>query len=116
MASEKGHRDVVKTLFEAGADLNIQRSSVSDVMYCYKMHMSQNRGSYCCVVIDLSYILSIIRTVLILKRLFCCISTILQSTNINSPSNCIYSLLLDTEAYICIYMNRLQLKKKNSRL
>lgn len=30
-ASQKGHRDVVQTLLEAGADLNITRSDVSDV-------------------------------------------------------------------------------------
>ena len=34
MASEKGHRDVVMTLFGAGADVNIQRSNVSDVLFC----------------------------------------------------------------------------------
>ena len=35
MASEKGHHDVVQTLLGAGADVNIARSDVSDVMFYY---------------------------------------------------------------------------------
>ena len=35
MASQKGHRDVVKTLLEAGANVNIITSNVSDVMLYY---------------------------------------------------------------------------------
>ena len=33
MASQKGHHDVVKPLLGAGADVNITRSDVSDVMF-----------------------------------------------------------------------------------
>ena len=33
MASEKGHHEVVQTLLGAGADVNIARSNVSDVMF-----------------------------------------------------------------------------------
>ena len=33
MASEEGHHDVVLTLLGAGADVNIARSDVSDVMF-----------------------------------------------------------------------------------
>ena len=32
MACQEGHRDVVQTLLGAGADVNIARSNVSDVM------------------------------------------------------------------------------------
>ena len=38
MACENGHRDVVQTLLGAGADVNITRSDVSDVMFYMYMY------------------------------------------------------------------------------
>ena len=35
MASQKGYYDVVQTLLGAGADVNITRSYVSDVIFYY---------------------------------------------------------------------------------
>ena len=34
MASQEGHHDVVQTLVEAGADVNIAASDVSDMVLC----------------------------------------------------------------------------------
>ena len=35
VASQEGHHDVVKTLLGAGADVNITRSDVSDVIFMH---------------------------------------------------------------------------------
>ena len=41
VASQEGHHDVVKTLLVAGADVNITRSDVSDViiMHLFLLHV-----------------------------------------------------------------------------
>ena len=39
MASENGHYDVVQSLLEAGAEVNIARSDVSDVTCLHRVHV-----------------------------------------------------------------------------
>ena len=39
MASHNGHYDVVESLLEAGAEVNIARSDVSDVTCVHKVHV-----------------------------------------------------------------------------
>ena len=48
VASENGHRDIVQSLLRAGADMNIARSDVSDVVLMLIVRM---QGIYECFFI-----------------------------------------------------------------
>ena len=55
MASENGHHDVVQSLLEAGAEVNIARSDVSDVtcvhvhVYCGEDGREAQHGVWVCL-------------------------------------------------------------------
>ena len=39
MASQKGHHDIVQSLLGAGAEVNVARSDVSDVICVHRVHV-----------------------------------------------------------------------------
>ena len=60
MASRIGHHDVVQSLLEAGAEVNIARSDVSDVTCVHRVHVhvycgedggKAHHGVYGCVCV-----------------------------------------------------------------